>query len=73
MEWKIRPVGELVLMLQAMTIALPSWIFHVGTLNLPPAFIHIFDFVLASNVNHGVGWMLIVDVTARQFDSLAKI
>ena len=54
-------MGELVLMLQAMTIALPSWIFHVGTLNLPPAFIHIFDFVLASNVNH--------DVTARQFDT----
>ena len=53
-------MGELVLMLQAMTIALPSWIFHVGTLNLPPAFIHIFDFVLASNVNHWVPWMLII-------------
>ena len=53
-------MGELVLMLQAMTIALPSWIFHVGTLNLTPAFIHIFDFVLASNVNHWVPWMLML-------------
>ena len=53
-------MGELVLMLQAMAIALPSWIFHVGTLNVPPAFIHIFDFVLASNVNHWVPWTLML-------------
>ena len=47
--WKMRhftcAVGELALMLQAVASAFPSLLFHVGTINLPPAaaFIHVSD------------------------------
>ena len=53
-------VGELALMLQATATALPSLIFHVGTVNLPPAFVHVFDCFLAKNVSWWVGRMLIL-------------